>query len=380
MLSQELRADLSPEAQAEFGGRVMTQLTGGLLDFLMGLEMTPYRLRIDGAAGCGKTQMVTAFAERWRCDGRRVLVACFNRPLADELRGALPSEVAVETVHGIARGVLAAAGRDADIPSRAADPSFWERLLAEATDLLLADVPAAWRFDALVVDEGQDIQQDGLELLRLLLPEEGDILWLEDENQRLYDTPPVAMRGFVTWRSRDNFRSPLRIARFLQALLPITFIARNPLPGDTVHVQEVARADLLEALGMRVQALCTAGYAPDQIVVVTGRGRASSEVLRADRIGGRSVRRFTGFTPDGVALYSEGELQVETLWRFKGQQTSALILCEFDGDLKDPATARKLYCAATRATMRLEILVARGSSLLPPLRTAAGRANGEQLA
>jgi hypothetical protein len=39
--------------------------------------------------------MVTSFAERWRCDGRRVLVACFNRTLADELRGALPSEVVV---------------------------------------------------------------------------------------------------------------------------------------------------------------------------------------------------------------------------------------------------------------------------------------------
>jgi hypothetical protein len=183
MLSQE-RADVSPEAQAEFGGRVMTRLTDGLLDFLMGLEMNPYRLRIDGAAGSGKTRMVTAFAERWRCDGRHVLVACFNRTLADELRGALPSEVAIETVHGIARGVLAAAGRDPDIPSHATDSSFWERLLAEATDVVLADVPAAWRFDALVVDEGQDMQQDGLELLYLLLPKDGDIVWLEDENQR----------------------------------------------------------------------------------------------------------------------------------------------------------------------------------------------------
>jgi hypothetical protein len=188
------------------------------------------------------------------------------------------------------------------------------------------------------------------------------------------------MRGFVTWRSRDNFRSPQRIARFLQALLPIDFIARNPLPGDPVHVQEVAKADLLDTVGVRVHQLCAAGYALDQIVVVTGRGRGSSEVFRAERIGGHPARRFTGFTPDGVALYSEGDLQVETLWRFKGQQASALILCEFDGDLADSATARKLYCAATRATMHLEILVPRGSPLLAPLQTAAGQANGAHLA
>jgi hypothetical protein len=379
MLSQELVAKPDPAAQAELGERVLTRLTDDLLDFLMRLEMTPYRLRVDGAAGCGKTRMVTAFAECWRTEGYRVLVACFNRTLADELRGALPADVVVETVHGVARGLLEAAGRDPDIPAHAADRGFWSRMLADATDLALAEVPPAWRFDALVVDEGQDMQQDGADVLQLLLPEHGKIVWLEDENQRLYEAPPASLAGFVTWRNRDNYRSPQRIARFLQSLLPISFNARNPVPGDPVHVREVAEADLAATIGERIDHLCAVGYAPDEIVVLTGHGQVTSLVFQKDRLGTHTTRRFRGFTPDGAAQYSDGEIQVETLWRFKGQQAAALILCEFDGDLGEATTARKLYCAATRATRRLEVLVPRGCAMLAPLRHAAGQANAAEL-
>jgi AAA domain len=376
MLSQDLALTVDPHAQAAEGVRLMTRLTDGLLDFLTGLEMAPYRLRVDGAAGCGKTQMVCAFAERWRATGQRVLVACFNRPLADELRAALSAEVTVDTVHGIARRLLESGGAPIDIAARATEQDFWSEMLAKAIDVALDSAPHSLRFDALVVDEGQDMQPDGYELLHLLLPEDGDIIWLEDENQRLYSTPPVTAAGFVMWRCRDNYRSPQRIARFLQAALPVPFVARNPLHGDPVFVHDIAPASLIATLGARIERLRTAGYEPDQIVVLTGRGQTGSVVMQAEMLGPYVTRRAAGFTPDGTARYTAGELRVETLWRFKGQQAPAILLCEFDGDLADQATIRRLYCAATRATAHLEIFVPKGSALLPQLHQAAGRANG----
>ncbi len=374
-LAQELKAKFDPAAEAEFGERVMTRLTDNLLGFLMRLEMTPFRLRVEGAAGCGKTRMVTAFAEGWRAEAKRVLVACFNRTLADKLRRALPDDVVVETVHGVARGLLRAAEREPDIPAHAGDRGFWSRMLAEATDVALAEVPADWRFGALVVDEGQDIDQAGADMLNLLLAEGGRIVWLGDENQRLYEAPPVTLRDFVTCRNRDNYRSPQRISQFLRHLLPIPFDARNPVPGDEVHIEEVADADLPATLAARIDRLCMQGFAADEIVVLTGHGQSSSAVFPLDRLGAHAPRRFTGFTAEGVAQFSGGDVPVETLWRFKGQQAPAVILCEFDGDLGQPATVRKLYSAATRATRRLEILLPRGSALLAPLRRAAGQAN-----
>jgi len=203
---------------------------------------------------------------------------------------------------------------------------------------------------------------------------------MADENQRLYATVPFASTGFVTYRCLDNYRSPQRIARFLQALLPISFVARNPTPGDPVHVHEVAATAVTEVLATRIERLLDVGYTLAQIVVLTGKGQAASEVMGAERIGRFPVRRFVGFTADGSARYTAGDLRIETLWRFKGQQAPAVLVCELDGDLADQSTVRRLYCAATRASMHLEILVARGSALLSPLHPAAGQANAANMA
>jgi hypothetical protein len=325
--------------------------------------------------------MVAFFAERARLAGKRCLVACFNRPLADELRDALPPDVVVETLHGVALRIATAAGHALDVAADANRPGFWPGVLGLATDTVLGEgPPPEWRFDALVVDEGQDINDDGHQLLRLLLPEGADVVWMEDANQRLYDAAPFDAAGFVTYRCRDNHRTPQRIAAFARALLPsFAFDARNPLPGDAVRAVETAPAAPLEAaLARRVEQLVQAGYAPAQIVVLTGRGLERSAVVKADRIGRHATRRPDGYTAPGRARYTEGELRVETLMRFKGQQAPAVIVCELDGDPADPAVQRRLYVAATRATARLEFLLPRGSPLLAPMRRAVGLASDAQ--
>lgn len=372
MLAQELHLDPDRAALAEQGQQLVTRLTGDLLDFLGALEMSPFRLRVDGAAGCGKTQMVSFFAERARAAGKRALVACFNRPLADELRGAVPEEARVDTLHGLARRLLEAAVRAPDMRG-ANDPGFWRTLVASATDLALEGVPEEFLFDALVVDEGQDIDQDGYELLKLLLRPGADVVWLEDENQRLYGGRPLSEPGFVLYRCRDNHRSPQRIARFLQALLPFHFEARNPLQGDAVQIVEAQPASLLDRLSERVERLVMAGYAPGQIVVLTGRGLQGSVAMKAESLAGHPTRRLAGYDADGGARFTEGALRVETLWRFKGQQAPAVVLCELDGDPADADLQRRLYVAATRATQRLEILLPKASALLATVRRAAAQ-------
>jgi hypothetical protein len=379
MLSQDLTFALDPQAQALEGVRVLTALTDGLLGVLTGLEMTPYRLRIAGAAGCGKTQMVTAFAERWHAAGRRVLVACFNRSLADQLRARLPAEIEVETVHGVARRLLESAGMPVDVAAQASERDFWGWLLKTATDAALLHVPPDWCFDALVVDEGQDIDRDGFDLLQLLLPKQADTVWLDDENQRLFSPKSFTAPDFVTYRCQDNFRSPQRIVRFLEALLPIPIIGRNPLPGDRVAVQEANNTALTAELGSCIKRLLTDGYTPDQIVVLTGRGQQMSGVLREASLGGCRTRRFNGFSENFTARYTDGDLSVETLWRFKGQQSPVVLICELDGELAKTETVRQLYCAATRATTHLEFFVPRRSRLLAPLQRAASQANAAPL-
>lgn len=372
MLSQEVQFDADRDVRAKEGERVVTRLTGDLLDFLGALEMSPYRLRVEGTAGCGKTQMISRFAEQARADGKRCLVACFNRLLADDLRASLPAEIVVDTLHGLARRILEAKGEPPDMAG-AGRPGFFADMVAKATDKALEGLNAEWMFDALIVDEGQDIDQDGFDLLKLLLQGDASVVWLQDEKQRLYGGRSFSEPGFVGYRCRDNYRSPARIARFIKALLGADFDVRNPLPGDAVQIIEATPEALLDRLGERVQKLVEDGFLPSQIVVLTGKGMMQSAVMQAPSIGGHATRRLVGHEADGTPRFSAGTLQVETLWRFKGRQAPVILLCELDGSLEDAFTRSRLYVAATRATYHLEVLLPRASSLTPVLHSAVGR-------
>lgn len=371
MLAQELQFDADREVILREGEKVVTRLTGDLLGFLAGLDMQPYKLRIDGTAGCGKTQMVAWFAGRALTQGKRPLVVCFNRLLADSLREALPAEVTVDTLHGLARRILEAPGKPPDMGS-VADRNFFSGLVESATDVALGGLPETEMFGTLIVDEGQDIQQDGFDLLKLLQLPGAATIWLQDEDQRLFNGQAFTEPGFVGYRCRDNYRSPQRIARFIKALLAKDFDIRNPLPGDPVQVVEASAGTLLATAGKRVQHLVSSGYPPEQIVILTGRGAQKSTVMQAGVIGGHATRRLSGYAADGTAQFTEGSLRVESLWRFKGQQAPAILVCELDGDITDETTRRRIYVAATRATAHLEFLLPNTSALTAPFRKAAG--------
>ena len=97
-------------------------------------------------------------------------------------------------------------------------------------------MPDHWKFDTVIVDEGQDFEPVWADMLELFLREPHDFLWLEDPDQNLRDQRPVVLPGFVGYRARTNYRSPQSIARFIQRALPFEFDAVNELPGLGVGV------------------------------------------------------------------------------------------------------------------------------------------------
>jgi UDP-N-acetyl-D-glucosamine dehydrogenase len=76
-----------------------------------------------------------------------------------------------------------------------------------------------------------------------------------------------------------------------------------------------------------VRALLEAGHAADDIAVVCWHGLASSRIAGADEIAGLRTRRFTGRYDDaGRPLFTDGALQLETLFRFKGQAADCVVI------------------------------------------------------
>jgi superfamily I DNA and RNA helicase len=66
----------------------------------------------------------------------------------------------------------------------------------------------------------------------------------------------------------------------------------------------------------------------------------------------------------GNALWSEGELLVETIYRFKGQSAPVVVLCEIDFKELSSKELRKLFVGFTRAQLRLECLLSEAASAL----------------
>ncbi|MDE0154787.1 MAG: ATP-binding domain-containing protein [Gammaproteobacteria bacterium] len=336
--------------------QVYRRLLSGLSDVIDNLEFEPFRLRVTGTAGSGKTQVTLAFCDRMLAQGKKPLLLCFNRPLADRLREIADSGVTVNTYYGFCREMAEMAGVPVDFSNINKD-GFWPDVQERLVAADLTDTP---RYSCLIVDEGQDFLAEWHEIIKLFLTEDAVQLWLEDPLQNLRGTDAVPLPGFVTYNETSNFRTPTSIAGFIKQSLGQEFRQRNMLPGLGVQMFEYSRKNQLEGkLAHRVNELVKAGFKLGDIAIISCRGMDSTALRETDRLGHHYVRRFTGkYDEHDNQIYTEGELLFDTIFRYKGQQAPVIILTDLDESLEINERTRKiLYCAMTRATVLLELLI-----------------------
>jgi superfamily I DNA/RNA helicase len=267
----------------------------------------------------------------------------------------------VATFFGLCNRFLAERGHRFEWEQAKKDPLFWPRL----TELMVGEtLPDESKFDTLIVDEGQDFEQEWVDILKLFLRQRHKTLWLEDQDQNLREQTPVALQGFVGYRARRNYRSPDSIARFIGRTLPFTFECANDLPGLGVGVTPYAAAAEQPGLvnGI-VTRLLEQGFNHDDIVIITLRGSEESVFSARRKVGASALRQFTReYDLFGNQSLTRGKLLFESVRRFKGQQAPAVILVDIDPAPDRVDFAQKLlYCGMTRATVRLELLVAAGN-------------------
>jgi hypothetical protein len=361
--------DLVPDIHAHVSSqeRNFTRLSTELVHLLEGLEMKPFRLRVNGTAGAGKTLVARQFFDQAASRSRRPLFVCYNRPLAEKFRAGIGECGMVATFHGLCNKFLAERGHRFDWDEMKRDPTFWSRV----TELVIGEtIPEKWKFDTLIVDEGQDFEPEWVEILRLFLHEDQEILWLEDQDQNLRDQPPVLLDGFVGYRARRNYRSPESIARFIRRTLPFKFEGANDLPGLGVGVTAYSKAtDQPAVVANIVNGLLAQRFSYDDIVILTLRGSGESIFSGRERAGAYTLRRFTqSYDLFGNQLMTPGKLLFESVRRFKGQQAPAIVLVDVDPTPdKEEAFKRLLYSGMTRATVRLELLVQADNRMNRPL-------------
>jgi hypothetical protein len=304
-VQRRLRADL---ADSE---REILTLTARQFDVLRHLRSIR-RCVVRGGAGTGKTLLAMAKARSMAADGARVLLCCYNAPLADRVASDLcDSDVSVATFHAFCLRSAKAAG--VALPQKPSD-DWWDR---EAPRLLEAAaskrVP---RFDALVVDEAQDFAPSWIGALDALstAPNQSPFYMFTDSHQQLYRRGAAMPSAWPTAELDLNCRNTLPIARMVAAVygdeIPTSGAqGRNPIllkcdPGE--------EATLVQSVVDRL--LSDEGLAPSQIAVLCER-RELADQMNVLIAGGYS------FVPIG----SSGVL-TETVHRFKGLEADVVVL------------------------------------------------------
>jgi hypothetical protein len=334
--------------------KMVTRVSGGLAHWARQLEYLPFRLRVKGTAGSGKTQLASAEFRAAIEAGKRPLYVCYNRPLADHFGNIAPIGGLVCTFHQLCDQRVRLTGETPDFKQANA----FDLLFKRAGEL---PIPDAFMFDTVIVDEGQDFTGQWRDFVFSHARPDARFLWLEDPLQNLYGKPAVALPDWVTIHARTNYRSPRPIVNMLQSILPIelNIEAGSPIAADEIEfITYTDTAGMFQGVKEAIRQCYSSGFKKDDVAIVSYHGRTESHLSHLDRLGPTSLRRFTGdYDLFGQPVFADGDILLDSVYRFKGQAAPAIIFSEIDFELLDDKAIRKLFVGATRATMKLVLVL-----------------------
>lgn len=311
------------------------------------------RLLVEGGAGTGKTVLACALARDHAALGKRVLVTCFNKALAQSLAAALQGVPGVDVFHfhDLARTLSQEAGLRYVIPTDlAAQGAFFRdtspELLLQAADSLGA------RYDSLVVDEAADFSPTWWVALEALGRPAFSWYCFYDRQQCLFQSgagwePPFQAVPLVLEANLRNTRPIGELAAQLGGCaVPAAFRVDEGAPPQVLRSADfAAMATQLKALLRDL--LSHQGFKPGQVVVLSPYKHTNAASTWAQGLAA---------TPTTTDMLSPapGLLRVGTVQGFKGLEADVVVLAGLDA--KSAQRPETLYVGASRARAALVVL------------------------
>jgi uncharacterized protein YbaR (Trm112 family) len=329
------------------------------------------RARIVGPAGSGKTMLAIEKARQLALQGNRVLLTCFNRNLSRWMRRTLQDALGttelfegdrpllvVTHFHGLVRDFCERTGRPFQPPAgdRREEEQFWKE---QAPQILIDSVEQLpdLRFDAIIVDEGQDFLTDWwIALLEVLGDQERGFLYIfYDDNQTLYTDSrqlefPIVDEPYMLAEVFRNTRPIFeRFRPFYRGSIEPLF--RGP-DGPEVEEVPVTGQGVLQALASRLRRLFEEeGIEPRDVVILTPRSRERSALRDKTWIAARWQLTWEPVDREEA----NHRVRASSIHAFKGLESPVVILAELD-ELAHPRVDELWYVALSRARSHLIVL------------------------
>ena len=300
---------------------------------------------IVGPAGSGKTMLALWKLAALIEEGKRAVYVCFNVALAERLR--LESAGFASSITSVDRLFTQVIGpRSGPVNDR----YFQEELPQQVLDRA-ADMPNGEKYDAIVVDEGQDFGEMRVIALLELMVEGGQWLSFADWGQDVYRAGnSEALGAEVTFRLYYNCRNTQRTNLATNRYCALSVAS---MPGVPLGVAPlVVRCQSGSLMASKAWDLAHELSPEGGAVFISPYKLANSCVA--------GLRRGHGLelTEEITNLGKPGYVYFSTIKSFKGLEARHVILLHADVPNRVPAfAAEDLYVACTRATGRLAILV-----------------------
>jgi hypothetical protein len=316
------------------------------------------RLLIRGAAGTGKTMLAVEEAHRASANGRRVLVSCFSRNLADFLSVRLSSypSVHVDSIHRLMARFVHQADLTYRLPETA-DAYFYEVALPDLCFEAMLNVSTFEPFDTLIVDEGQDLMLDRywdiFDALTVGGIAHGQIRVFYDPRQNLFCGSPDG----IALRLKNSFPAKCELSLNCRNTQPTSVVgalvcgqtlgvtAKTDGPESVLEFFVDAR-DQQRRIRRLLSRLLSESVEPDQITILSRKQRPGSGVAVFEDC----PAPIEDITEGGRA--SKGHISFCTVAGFKGLEADFVLLIDID-NLSDSEQQSILYAGVTRPRVLL---------------------------
>lgn len=292
--------------------------------------LAPANLRVfvEGTAGTGKTFLAMSAASELR---GRVLYVCFNRVLARYVHSVMPDRpnMAITHFHKFSDLVL---GSPLTVQRNEGEPEsvFWTRWDETFLEVVKKLKPGSYPlFDAIIVDEAQDLTKTQLKcLMRFCNSRGGKVILFSDSEQNIYrdrmneDSLRSIFRDLRVQRLSVNLRNPKPIVEYCRELVPAERNVQIVLNGPAIVRREMKRCELKSFLRDEV----FAHYNPRDVAVISPEAKLLDGLETGTPTSFYGPDESTGKTEKNLKAWNENRCAWKsTTHAFKGLEAMAIV-------------------------------------------------------
>lgn len=312
------------------------------------------RLAVEGCAGSGKTILAKCGAELLNEKGDKVLFLCFNKFLAYQINGDLSKEIHADTLHNFMRQRVDELETGWFDRQEMTSDFFDRELPGKFRELLKVNQPGLEdQYDAILVDEAQDMEVGWLNLLLKYLKKDGKYFLFYDRRQNIFNKNfnlPIS-EDWTKFPLKHNYRNTRKINDFINEQTGTDFVSGLVPDGEEVKLRtydpQKPGDSLLRCLS---EVNKVAKIALDDILIITD---GSTQDWDLENSGGSGLYSFTLLDPE--IERDPNKAYNTSINRFKGCEAEVIILL-LNQPLDKTEDKDLLYTQMSRAKSLLYML------------------------